>query len=217
MKGKAFININNLPAMRDSFCAAVSPCLENEDNPDISVAVIGEPGVGKSYITAKLSQGVLGQNIKTKEQVCPRDNMHDLILWSNHKNDTHQIIQYDDASLRFVDEDYHNFVMQERENHPLPDRDLPGISFIEHPDEKTENEADIVVRISFSDKQSAAIQNVKEKIENDDRHISVHKKALSKIASLGCEIEIETSSDRINTEPLEDFFEQNQAPPPEHS
>lgn len=134
--------------------------------------------------------------------------MADLILWSDHTNGKEQIIQYDEASLRFVDQNYHNLVQEERLKSPLPKRSLPGINFIEHPDQETEDASDLVVRMNFSDKQQTAINNIQTKIQSSDDHIIIHKKALAKIASLGCEIEIETKSDRVNEAPLVDFFEE---------
>lgn len=206
MKEKVFITVKNLPKLRNAFAASVTPYLQENNDADLNISVIGEPGVGKSFITTKLSKGVLGQNTTTSAHAVERENMHDLILWSTHTNGTQQIIQYDEASRRFVDEEYHNFVQQEQQKNPTPERKLPGLTFIEHPNLDTEQNSDITVRICFSERQQAAIENVRQKMENSTHHITIHKKALSKIAAMGCQLEIETNSDKIDQEPLEKFF-----------
>ncbi len=215
MKEKAFINAKNLPRLRDAFSKAVGSVADKDNDYALDVSVIGEPGVGKSFITTKLSQGVLGIHMHSISQAVPREEMADLILWSDHTNGKEQIIQYDEASLRFVDEDYHSLVQKERVKSPLPTRHLPGVNFIEHPDQETENASDLIVRMKFSDKQQEAINAINHKIQNSSDHIMIHKKALRNIASLGCEIEIETTSDRIDDTPLVEFFEEygNHSPP----
>ena len=212
MKNKAFINAKKLPRLRDAFSKAAQSFSGQSKDDALNVSVIGEPGVGKSFITAKLSQGVLGQKMHSISQAIPREGMADLILWSDHTNGKKQIIQYDEASLRFVDQDYHDLVQEERLKSPLPTRKLPGLTFVEHPDQETEDASDLIVRMTFSEKQQEAISNIQQKIKSSSSHIMIHKKALTKIASLGCEIEIETKGDRIDDAPLVDFFDKYGGP-----
>ncbi len=208
MKAQKFINAENLPELARAFAQSVSPALAEDEIPAVKVSLIGEPGVGKSYIAAKLSEAVLGDNVTAQVQTVPRENMHDLILWSARETDTLQIIQYDEASTRYVDDAYHDFVEQQRAQNPVPERNKPGIVFAEHPDLRTENTSDIVVRVAFSPEQQAAITHLRDSMDGADAEtLTIIKNELAGVASQGCLLEMEIQSARIDEAPLIDFFD----------
>ena len=207
MKRSAFITSDNLPDLAKAFSSAAQSAGLNDRENDLKVSIIGEPGVGKSYIATKLAEGLLGAHMLTHQQSVPRDNMHDLILWSVHSNKDMEVIQYDEASLRFVDDDYHNFVMQQRKNHPIPERIFPGMTFIEHPDQKTEDDSDIVVRIRFSEMQQQELSRIRAEMEGGAIDIAAKKQELADIAAQGCVLEIETQGFRVDETPLIKFFD----------
>lgn len=207
MKYSGFVTGETLPDLCDAFASAVNsaPAVNNTD--ELTVSVIGEPGVGKSYIATKLSEGLLGEDMHTIKQQVSRDDMHDLILWSVHTNGAQENIQYDQASLRFVDQDYHDFVMAEHEKTPIPPRMFPGVTFVEHPTAETENKSDMVVRLSFSDIQKDLAAQVMKKMEQPNADLTVLKQDLADIAAVGCHIEIETRNPFFDTTKLATFFE----------
>ncbi|MCL4677766.1 MAG: hypothetical protein KJ017_04130 [Alphaproteobacteria bacterium] len=208
MKGQKFINAENLPELASAFARSVGPAFSESENPEVKVSLIGEPGVGKSYISAKLSEAVLGDNVTAKVQIVPRENMHDLILWSARETDTLQIIQYDEASTRYVDDSYHDFVERQRAQNPVPVREKPGIVFAEHPDLKTEKTSDIIVRVAFSPEQQAAIARLRESMDGADAEtLTIIKNELAGVAGQGCLLEMEIQSARIDEGPLVDFFD----------
>lgn len=208
MKGQKFINAQNLPELARAFAQSVSPALVEDEIPAVKVSLIGEPGVGKSYISAKLSDAVLGNNVTVQTQIVPRENMHDLILWSARETDTLQIIQYDEASTRYVDDAYHDFVEQQRAQNPVPKQTKPGIVFAEHPDLKTEQTSDIIVRVAFSPEQQAAIARLRDSMDGADAEtLTIIKNELAGVAGQGCLLEMEIQSARIDEGPLVDFFD----------
>lgn len=112
MKFQTFISANSLPELAGAFAGSVAPIFQDEnDNAEVTVSLIGEPGVGKSFIAASLSKAVIGENVTARVMSVPREGMHDLILWSESNNGQLQNIQYDEASKRFVDDTYHSFVL----------------------------------------------------------------------------------------------------------
>lgn len=208
MKGQKFINAENLPELARAFAESVGPAFSESENPEVKVSLIGEPGVGKSYISAKLSEAVLGDNVTAQVQTVPRENMHDLILWSARETDALQIIQYDEASTRYVDDAYHDFVERQRAQTPVPAREKPGIVFAEHPDLRTERTSDIVVRVAFSPEQQAAITQLREAMDGADAEtLTLIKNELAGVAAQGCLLEMEIRSARIDPNPLIDFFD----------
>lgn len=203
----AFINADNLMDFTTAFAKSIQSVDPQEDKDDIQVAVIGEPGVGKSYIATKLAHRILAENVITHTQTIQRDDMHDLVLWSVHSDGVQEIVQYDEASLRFVDEDYHNFVVAHQQQTPMPERTLPGLTFIEHPDQDTEYESDIVVRISFSDMQRQDLQNIRKEIQYCAANIEEKRAQLAAVAAQGCVIEVETQDIRMDYTALKQFFD----------
>jgi len=207
MKRSTFITAENLPNLAQAFGDAVDSAGLHKHDDELKVAVIGEPGVGKSYISTKLAEGVLGSDMHSQSQSVPRDDMHDLILWSYHTDGEQEILQYDEASKRFVDDEYHNFVMEQRKEHPIPERTSPGVTFIEHPDQDTEDDADIVVRIRFSELQKSEIARIRTEMEHGTADLTAKKQELANVAAQGCEIEIETQSFRFDDSALIEFFD----------
>lgn len=212
MKRSAFVTADNLPDLAGAFGKAVDSAGLHKHDDALNVAVIGEPGVGKSYISTKLAEGVLGSDMHSLSQSVPRDDMHDLILWSYHTDGAQEILQYDEASKRFVDDEYHNFVMEQRKEHPIPERTSPGVTFIEHPDQETEDDADIIVRIRFSEYQKSEIARIRTQMEQGAANLTAKKQELANVAAQGCEIEIETQSFRFDDSALVEFFDKQDNP-----
>lgn len=211
MKGQKFIDASNLPTLAKAFAKVVESAFSANPNGEMTVCLIGEPGVGKSYISSKLSEAVLGDNTTAQVKSVPRENMHDLILWSVRESDTHQIIQYDEASPRFVDGDYNYFVTKQHALNPIPERSRPGITFAEHPDHATEEKSAMIVRVSFSPAQKMAVQQLRETMENSPAEL--HEKFRNDIAYVtlqGCLLEMEFQSTSFNYTPLMEFFESSQ-------
>ncbi len=207
MKDSAFITSDNLPDLTAAFAQSVKSAGITSPEDELKVSIIGEPGVGKSYIATKLAEGILGSHMHTMEQSVERDNMHDLILWSVHTNEHQEIIQYDEASLRFVDQDYHDFVAAEQGKTPVPKRIFPGVTFVEHPNADTEEDSDIVVRVKFSEMQRQELHRIHKEIEHGGYDLESKKQELADIAAQGCMMEIETQGFRVDDTPLIEFFD----------
>ena len=209
MNYSAFITSENFPNLAMAFASSVSSvCLSSQEE-EALISVIGEPGVGKSYVARKLSQGVLGQGMVTEVQAVAREAQPDLILWASHANEENQIIQYDEASLRFVDVQYRDLVMSSREKFPIPGRYSSGLTFIEHPDLETESKSDIVARLSFSTAQKQAIEAIHATVNSVRCDLDVCKKELSRVASKGCLLEMNFSGKLVDEAPLIEFFDKN--------
>lgn len=203
----AFITAVNFPDLAAAFAASVAPaCLEECENQAV-ISIIGEPGVGKSYVARKLSEGVLGEAMVTEVQAVSRDAVPDLILWASHENDKNQIIQYDEASLRFVDEEYRDLVMSERGKAPIPAQHLSGLKFVEHPDVETEEQSDVVIHLSFSKAQKKAMDGMHATVTSIGGDLQAHKDALSDVAAQGCLLEMDFSGDFVDKKPLIEFFD----------
>lgn len=210
MKRQKFITAENLPIMTRAFAESVDPALRSGG--DVTVSLIGEPGVGKSYISAKLSDAVTGPHVTALTMTVPRDNMHDLILWSVRESENVQIRQMDNASRRFVDADYHDFVFAQRLLHPVPVRTKPGINFIEHPDETMEMASDLVVRLSFSPQQREAILMLRDNMFGAAPEVVASiKDDIASVMAQGCQLEMEFQGNRIDRVPLIDFFDEPEA------
>ena len=207
MKSQKFITAENLPDLADAFARSVTPALETGAAADVKISLIGEPGVGKSYISAKLSEGVLGPDALAQVQAIPRDNMHDLILWSLREGGGRQVLQYDEASSRFVDPDYHDFVRRQLGFYPLPAREKPGITFAEHPEADTEESSDMVIRVALSEQQVRDMLKLREMLLADDRdRVIAVKRDIAAVAAQGCLLEMSFQGTRLRPAPLIDFF-----------
>ncbi len=205
MKSQKFITAENLPDLADAFARSVAPVLEAGG--DLTVSVIGEPGVGKSYISGKLSDAVTGPHITAQTMTIPRENMHDLILWSVRESDRLQIRTVDEGSVRFVPPEYRDFVLQQRELHPVPPRVKPGITFVEHPDEEMEEASDVVLRVSFSPQQREAILMLRSLMDpNNPQDLVALKSDIAKVTAQGCLLEMEVHGHRVERAPLVEFF-----------
>lgn len=205
MKSQKFITAENLPDLAAAFARSVEPTLA--PGGDLTVSVIGEPGVGKSYISGKLSDAVTGPHVTAQTMTIARDNMHDLILWSVRETDALQIRTVDEGSVRFVGPEYRDFVVQQRELHPVPPRVKPGITFVEHPDEEMEEASDIVMRVSFSAQQREAILMLRSLMDpNNPEDLIALKDDIAQVTAQGCLLEMEVHGNRIDRAPLIEFF-----------
>lgn len=210
MKRQKFITAENLPIMTRAFADSVDPALRSGG--DVTVLLIGEPGVGKSYISGKMSDAVTGPHVTALTMTVPRDNMHDLILWSVRESESLQIRQVDEASTRFVGQEYRDFVIAQRELHPVPPRVKPGITFVEHPDPEMEEASDIVVRLSFSEHQRAAILMLRDNMFGAAPEIIASiKDDIARVMAQGCLLEMEFQGNRVDRVPLIDFFDEPEA------
>ncbi len=214
MQYRTFINANVMTGFLESFRKSVMPGGKLVKD-EINVGLIGEPGIGKSFFAHEMSKPLLGveEAMLTVDKITlKREGMYDLTLWSTYRNREHEIRQFDQASHDYVDQNYYDFVQDAYKQYPMPAREKPGLTFIEHPNEETRAKADILIQLEFSRMQKMLLGylgSLKPRQGPEDWvELAAVNEAIEHVKRAGCVMNMDVRPGRINDEPLNLFLEQ---------